>query len=207
MNSRPLATPMYAVVLAAAFAITSCAPYAPHARVARANYNVSRGEYQAAIVDYLRALETDEYDDWLAYNLANVYHFLGESEAAVDRWERAQTGDVEDLLFGASFNTGVYLYEQGRYNEAFDRFRFALTIDPSSVDAKRNLELAIEKIAAETELSNETGDAATVQDPEAEEQQQGSSAGTRMLDYVRRKQEQRWRATRESVPSTEARDW
>ena len=188
-----------------AIGLGACAPYVPHARVVRANYNVSRGEYQAAIVDYLRALESEEYDGWLAYNLANVYHYLGESGAALDRWTFAKDGDVEDLVFGASFNTGVYLYEQGRYVSAFEQFRYALTIDPTNIDAKRNLELALEKITAETEITDEAGAGVS---PGSSDQAEGElSAATRMLDYVRRKEEQRWRAATETLSDGGYRDW
>jgi len=193
-----------AMLAAAVLAVSSCTPYAPHARVVRANYNVSRGEYQAAIVDYLRALESGEYELWLSYNLANVYHYLGESGAAMDRWNGAQNADVADLIFGAAFNSGVYLYEQGRYDEAFQRFRYALTIDPTNVDAKRNLELTLEKIDAESEIADEGG---TTSSATTEQNAQEPGAGTRMLDYVRRKEEQRWRASSETDTEPGVQDW
>lgn len=186
--------------------IASCTPYTPHARVVRANYNVSRGEYQAAIVDYLRALESEQYELWLSYNLANVYHYLGESGAAVERWDDAQGGDVADLIFGAAFNSGVYLYERGHYEEAFDRFRYALTIDPMNVDAKQNLELTLGKISAEAEIG-EDGDTSPSTTEVDNAEVGGPGTGTRMLDYVRRKEEQRWRASSESTPETGVRDW
>lgn len=205
MARRCVKRSVVAVVLAAALlALSSCTPYAPHARVLRANYNVSRGEYQAAIVDYLRALESGEYELWLSYNLANVYHYLGESGAAMDRWDNAQNANVTDLMFGAAFNSGVYLYEQGRYDEAFQRFRFSLTIDPTNVDAKRNLELTLEKIEAESEIGEEGG---TTSGGAATENSGGPGAGTRMLDYVRRKEEQRWRASSEIDTEPGVRDW
>ena len=115
-------------------------------RVARGNYNVSRGEYQRAIVDYLRARDEQQYEPWIAYNLGNVYHFLGEADAALDQWDIAQQTDVTDLQFGAGFNRGVYLFEQGRYEEALPHFRFALRIDPTSVAAKQNYELTLTRL-------------------------------------------------------------
>ncbi len=183
--------------------LVSCNAYVPHLQVVRANYNVSRGEYQPAIVDYLRAQETAQFEDWLSYNLGNVYHFLGESEAADDRWESARTSDVADLLFGASFNRGVYLYEQGRYEEALSDFRFALSIEPQSVAAKNNFELTLEKIEAGSELAGR-GSAST---GGGSSSSQDSTGATRMLDYMRRKEEQRWRANVEAGVSPVAQDW
>ena len=197
--NRPVVLLMFTAVTVGG--LLSCTPYTPHLRVARANYNVSRGEYQAAIVDYLRALESEGYERWLSYNLANVYHYLGESGAALDRWTFARDGSVEDLVFGASFNTGVYLYEQGRYTSAFEQFRFALVIDPGSIEAKLNLELTLEKIAAESELTEESGGSVSTEGSDE------PGASTRMLDYIRRKEEQRWRAATEQRSVEGDRDW
>ncbi|MCG8479542.1 MAG: hypothetical protein MI724_10635 [Spirochaetales bacterium] len=183
--------------------LVSCNAYLPHLQVVRANYNVSRGEYQPAIVDYLRAQETAQFEDWLSYNLGNVYHFLGESEAADDRWESARTSNVTDLLFGASFNQGVYLYEQGRYEEALTEFRFALSVEPQSVAAKNNFELTLEKIEAGSELAGRGSVSAGGGSSSSED----GTGATRMLDYMRRKEEQRWRANVEVGVSPAAEDW
>ena len=183
--------------------LVSCNAYIPHLQVVRANYNVSRGEYQPAIVDYLRAQENAQFEYWLSYNLGNVYHFLGEAEAADDRWEAAGTSNVTDLLFGASFNRGVYLYEQGRYGEALARFRFALSVEPQSIAAKNNFELTLEKIEAGSELA---GRGSASIDGGRSVPQDGTGA-TRMLDYMRRTEEQRWRANLDAGVSPAAADW
>lgn len=184
--------------------LTSCGQDIPQLRVIRGNYNVSRGDYQMAIVDYLRARGESEYDPWIAYNLGNVYHFLGEAEAAVEQWNRAQNVDVRDLQFGAAFNRGVYLFEQGRYDEALSQFRFALTVNPSSMDAKRNFETTLERIESGAGL---TRDGISESEEGEDQSQTPESTATRMLDYVRRKEEQRWRANAEQDGPGEARDW
>lgn len=177
----------------AAVTLSGCGAYGEHLLVMRANYNVSRGEFQNAIVDYLGAAETRVYEPWIAYNLGNVYHYLGESTAALEMWELAQRGDVPDLLFGSAFNRGVYLYDQGRFAEALEQFRYSLLVDSSNVAAKVNLELTLEKLRAEEDLSGGSaaagGSGAAQPLPVAE-----ANAATRVLDYVRRVEEQRWRA-------------
>lgn len=193
------------VLLLMPFLLVSCNAYFPHLRVVRANYYVSRGEYQPAIVDYLRAQGVSEYEPWLAYNLGTVYHYLGESGAAVDRWEAAWESNVDDLMYGARFNRGVFLFEQGRYQEAFSEFRSALRINPGSKSAKTNLELTIERIEAGSELDGEGTRGSGGREEGSEESQ--DSGGQRMLDYLRRKQEQQWRANQEHGVSEEARDW
>ncbi len=180
-------------------AVASCDRYGAHAMVIRANYNVSRGDYQNAIVDYLRAAEVMEYEPWLSYNLGNVYHSLGESQAALEMWDLAQTVEVNDLLFGAAFNRGVYYFEQGDFERASAQFRFALRIDGADLAAKRNLELSLEKLRAEGDL--------TAGGAESEQRVQASGSGGRIIDYIRRKEEQRWRSNATRAPEPGVRDW
>ncbi|MDA3949562.1 MAG: tetratricopeptide repeat protein [Spirochaeta sp.] len=204
MTKRRSAVTGGVMLLLALLLLSSCSQEWPHARVVRGNYNVSRGEYQRAIVDYLRAREEQQYEPWIAYNLGNVYHFLGEADAALDQWDIAQQTDVADLQFGAGFNRGVYLFEQGRYAEALPQFRFALRIDPTSVAAKRNYELTLTRMNSGSGLS---GDAQSAEQGETQEADTPESTATRMLDYIRRKEEQQWRANAERELTPEEQDW
>jgi tetratricopeptide (TPR) repeat protein len=192
------------ILLSVAATFISCGQEFPQLRVVRGNYSVSRGDYQKAIVDYLRAREHSEYVPWISYNLGNVYHFLGEAEAAVEQWNRAQNVDVPDLQFGAAFNRGVYYFEQGRYEEALEQFRFALLVDPSNRAAKQNFEITYERLESGSGL---TRDSTSMEEGRSGESGGEESTATRMLDYVRRKEEQRWRANAERSPTEEVRDW
>ncbi|POR03593.1 hypothetical protein AU468_04930 [Alkalispirochaeta sphaeroplastigenens] len=193
------------LAVAAIFFLPGCNAYGPHFLVLEGNYSVSRGEYQAAIVSYLRAQEAGEYGPWLSYNLGNVYHYLGESGAALERWDSSREVDSRDILFGASFNSGVYYFEQGRYRDARRQFRIALEVNPSSVAAKQNLELTLERLSAEADL---TGAGGAVERPgTVREISPGGAGANRMLDYIKRREEQRWRANQETRVSPDVQDW
>jgi tetratricopeptide (TPR) repeat protein len=174
--------------LAAAAALSGCGMES-HLRVLRGNYAYGQGRFQSATVDYLRAWENAEYQAWIAYNLGNVYYALGEVQAALGMWERAQESDEADILFGVTFNKGVFYYERGRYQDAYTQFTHALEIDPASVDAKINLELALQKIRA--------GEQVVRGDPAGGGDGGPSPQTVRILEYVRRKEETRWFATEE----------
>lgn len=193
-NHRSTPTLNLALTVLLSIGLGSCGAYSEHLLVMRANYSVSRGEYQNAIVDYLRAAESGTYNAWLAYNLGNVYHYLGESSAALDMWDVAQRSDVNDLLFGSAFNRGVYLFDRGRFAEAFEQFRYSLTLDPTNVAAKLNLELTLDMLRAEEDLS--AGQSGSAERPRAAADAGGA---TRVLDYIRRVEEQRWRANAETA--------
>ncbi|MFW5643127.1 MAG: tetratricopeptide repeat protein [Alkalispirochaeta sp.] len=192
------------LVFGALILLGSCSGEWPHARVIQGNYNVSRGEYQRSIVDYLQARGETVYEPWIAYNLGNVYHFLGEADAALDQWDIAQETDVPDLQFGARFNRGVYYLEQGRYEAAVTAFRSALLVDPTSVAAKGNFEIALSRLQSASDFS---GEEERLDDTGDDDDATPETTATRMLDYVRRKEEQQWRANAEAQTPLEEQDW
>ncbi len=193
--------------------IVGCNAYGPHIQTLRGNYAFSSGDYQPAIVDYLRAQEDGMFEGWIAFNLGNVYFFLGESPAALDRWDAARDTGDRDIMFRSAFNHGVFFFEQGRYREAFHQFRNALELSPGDVSARHNMEMTVVRLLADSDLSQRS-DERTSSPPHdsSSDQSPGDSAldqGTanRMLDYMRRREEQRWRANIEQAPDPEVEDW
>ena len=176
------------LIAAAAVVLLSGCGAESHLRVIRGNYAYGQGRFQRATVDYLRAWENDEYRAQIAYNLGNVYYALGEVQAALGMWQRAQESGEADILFGVTFNKGVFYYERGRYQDAYTQFKRALEIDPGSVDAKVNLELALEKIRASEQVVR--GDPSVAGSEGAP-----SAQSVRILEYIRRKEGSRWFAT------------
>lgn len=165
--------------------LASCGGKNPYIEVVKGNYYYGRGMYQASVVAYLKALEEGAHTAWIRYNLGNVYHSLGEAEAAMGMWKEAESAQEHELLFNTSFNRGTLLFELGKYREAYDEFRHALEIDPSRVEAKINLELALRKIGGGSQQSQSHGD----QPPKKREDPD------RILDYVKKKEANRWKAS------------
>lgn len=190
------------IVLVAALALTGCEVSNPGVRVLLGNYAYGRGNYQQALVHYLIGAESAEQDEWFSYNIGNVYHALGENEAALQMWSVASRSSDLNLQFGTSFNRGVLFYETGRYEQAYDSFVHALTINSASRDAKVNLELALAKLRAE-DTANQPQQAPGIGPGE-----QGAGQETmRIIEYVRRKEEQQWTANRQPGSATHPRDW
>ncbi|MFW5800637.1 MAG: tetratricopeptide repeat protein [Spirochaeta sp.] len=163
-----------------------CSLGEPHISVFQGNYAFGRGGYQEATVSYLRALSHDEYQDIIHYNLGNVYHALGEVNAATDAWETALGGSDPEVLFNVYFNRGVLMYESGKFQESYQSFRDAVRIMPNSIPAKLNLELAYERISSTrgTRSSSSVTDSGRSRNLNAEEQ--------RILEFVRRREVQSW---------------
>ena len=179
---RILAVP--AVVL-----LGSCGFGEPHVSVLQGNYAYGQGRFQRATVEYLEALSTDQHLPWILYNLGNSYHSLGENEAALEMWNAALSSQDPELMYRAGFNRGVLFYEQGRFDEAYNEFRYALVINPSSIAAKVNLELTVQKLRAGTAAESgrpAAGNGGGDGEPSAET--------LRVLNYIRRKEVNRWRS-------------
>jgi tetratricopeptide (TPR) repeat protein len=199
--------------------LAGCGRYSSAVEVLLGNVAYGRGDYQTALVHYMVALEDRPIDAWTRFNTANVYYALGEHEAALELWSVARQGIEEageggrsalSLIFAASYNRGVLLYQQGNYAAAYDEFRFALSVNNGSVDAKANLELALAK--------QEAASSATESDDGANSGAGGVTAETdvdggpdeqtlRLLEYVRRKETQQWFATREIESDDRSQDW
>ena len=176
----------------------SCRDSAPSAHVLAGNMSYARGQYQKSILQYLGADTVNSGKDVVSYNLANVYYALGEGDAALRAWAMAEnsTDDI-DILFRVAFNRGVLYYHWGRYDEAYRSFRRALTLKPSDIDAKINLEDALSRIRSAVSQKTASG---------VDPGEDGDKDSRHLLDYVRRKEADAWSVqTTESGESVE--DW
>ncbi len=137
---------------------------------------------------YIEAGRSDDFKEWIAYDLGTVYYALGEVDAAESEWRIAANTLDEELAYRVSFNYGVLLYERGAYAEAYEKFRNALEINPSGVEAKINLELTIEKMEVNDGKST----------PAAATQTTGESSREidRIMHYLKKMEGEVWESTK-----------
>jgi len=133
------------IAIAISISLAGCGHIADYARVVEGNRLHERGDYQGAIVAYLRAGRS-AFPATVDYDLANVYARLGEYAAAGELYAAARLRGDRAIAADALFNEGVALFERGRYEESWKAFRASLSgADPGGAfarDARRNLELA-----------------------------------------------------------------
>ena len=186
--------------LAFVLVLSSCADSAVYLRVLEGNYAFSRGDYMTANLDYIRAEREMAHLPRIHYNVGNVYHALGESDAALEKWQRAENREDEELLYRIAFNRGVLYYERGNYQEAYRAFRRALKFSPDDVEAKVNLEYALRKQALE-EGEPEPPASASGEEPPV------SDDGKRILEYVKRSAPTTRSFESKPVKEEEVKDW
>ncbi len=189
-------------VLLALAALSGCSAGGPMAAVLQGNLAYGRGEFQVALVHYLSAQENVSDRGWLLFNSGNVYYALGEQDAALAAWNDARQTGTTLLMHAASYNRGVLLYQRGDYRDAYDEFRYALSVNAKSIAAKTNLELALQKTRS-AEQAEQIGEEVAGEGPGDDTDE----VSLRILEYVRRKEAQRWYANRESDDTTDLRDW
>ena len=157
-------------------------------KIIKGNYDFINGRYQSATVEYLGILEKSSRErEVVHYNLGNVFYALGETAAADDEWTLALEGSGPDLRFRTLFNHGNLYYELSQYEQAYESFRQALVLNPDSRDAKRNLELALQKLG-----SQKTAAVETTESRAAERTSSSDEEVDRILNYIKRKEESRW---------------
>lgn len=138
--------PALVLTIGALLFAVSCSAASSYLTVAQGNYAYDRGSYQTATVDYLAAQRAGFFPGWVAYDLGNVYHALGESDGASAEWTKAEKASDPRVVAATLFNEGLLDYELGRYREAYNRFRGVLEITPADIAAKVNLELSFAKM-------------------------------------------------------------
>lgn len=129
-------------------ALTLALPFREHARVIAGTLRLAGGEPTRAIVSYKRV--GDRFAAYATLNLAAAYAALGEEDAA----ERLLAGLADrghadaELRFRVSFNRANLAFARGDYRAAVLGYRAALAARSGDRDAKRNLELALRRLAS-----------------------------------------------------------
>ncbi len=181
---------------AALSCFASCSFFEPGSSILRGNYAYQKGDYQTALLRYLSREDESRLQQRIIYNKAAVYYALGEGESALELWQSIDDDRDRELLFSASFNAGVVYYRSGRFVEAYHAFRRTLELNPASLDAKKNLELTLERLEAESRTPDNR--------PE-ESSEEVTDDARRILQYIKRKEGSRWKAQEES--SDHVQDW
>ncbi len=181
--------------------ISSCSNSQNYIDVIEGNYAFSRGEYQEANLSYLNVKGKELYSDYISYNLGNVYYALGEIDSAFEEWRLIEDESKTEITVRSLFNTGVLLFELSRYEEAYKIFRSILELDPDYINAKINLEYCIQKMNYTTENRSGIGETGL-------EELEPSDDVSRVLDFVRRRETNIWKAAVQSESDPEKlKDW
>lgn len=178
------------------FLFLSCSLLEPGMSVLQGNYAYQQGKYQNALLHYLQEEDQGNHRERILYNIATIYYALGEGPSALELWQKSELSTDEDVHFASSFNSGVVLYQSGQFTQAYHAFRRALELNPGSLGAKKNLELTLERLEAESRTADSRDTSSTTE---------VSDDARRIMQYIKRKEGSRWKQ-QENVSESDQ-DW
>jgi flagellar biosynthesis GTPase FlhF len=139
--------------------------------------------YQEALQEYLDLYQKNPDNDLLAYNLANAYQVLGMGEKAQELYQAAakSKGSARGSGKGgekpgdlALYNSGSAHLEESRFVDAVTNLVDYLKRHPEDMDAKRNLELALQRM--EQQSQEQQSERQNQQEEQNQQNQEGESS-------------------------------
>ncbi|MCY3684404.1 MAG: tetratricopeptide repeat protein [Gemmatimonadetes bacterium] len=105
-----------------------------------------KGEYEAALRRYLEAQQEGQLRPELHFNAGDALYKQGKYAEALQEMGRATEDTHPDMSAAAHYNLGNALFRQEKFQEAVGAYKKSLELKPDDIDAKINLELALEKL-------------------------------------------------------------
>ena len=110
-----------------------------------------------------------------------------EEEAAFLRLESVAPKASDEIRFASAYNIGVLSYSVGNYEKSIQSFRNALMINPQSIEAKINLELALRQ-GSKTVQNNKS------QVKTASENKEHSVLKDAVFSIIRENEQKQWKS-------------
>jgi len=127
-------------------------------RVEEGNQAFGRAEFDAALEAY-RSAQTDRPDSAeLHYNVGDALYKQGAIDEALAAFQKAvETGNAS-LGANAFYNIGNALYKKQAFDQAVAAYEKSLELNPGDMDAKINLEMALEKMQEQEQKKQDDKD-------------------------------------------------
>jgi Ca-activated chloride channel homolog len=104
-------------------------------------------KFQDAEIRYRKALEKDSASTAADFNLGNALYKEKQYDAAASRFDALAKKKLDaDILARQYYNLGNSLYQSGKYKESVEAYKNSLRRIPGDLDAKHNLQLAMNKL-------------------------------------------------------------
>ncbi len=102
------------------------------------------GKLDEALVAFTQAQEQSPDAPEIHYNIGNVHFQEQEMDKALEEYRTALNGSSE-VQARSHYNSGNAHYRAQSYPEAIDAYKQALKVDGQDLEARQNLELALQK--------------------------------------------------------------
>lgn len=176
------------VLLLAALALTACGQSAEQLNN-DGNQAFANQDYEGALAAYHQAQEDAPELAEPHYNEANTHYRLEDYEQAQQQIEQALvSGEGPEALDQSSYyNLGNVFFQAQQYEAAIESYKEALRLDPTDLQAKQNLELALKQLQQQQQDQQNQDQQ---QDAQNQDQQQDQQNGDQQQDQQNQDQEQ-----------------
>jgi Ca-activated chloride channel family protein len=184
---RRIAPLVLAVCAGLSLTLTGCGATAADQNEA-GNRAYQAEDYAAAEAAYEAAQAESPDSAALAYNLGNTAFRQQDVDTARRRLQEALVKDEGSLTAQAFFNLGHLAFNVQQYDAAIEAYKAVLRLTPDDVDAKVNLELALQQQQAQAEQDEQEQqdqqdqEQADQQDQQQQDQQQGDGQEQQQAD-------------------------
>ena len=113
--------------------------------IKKGNEAYAKKDYEAATVNYKKAIEKDPANPVAQYNLGNALYKNNKADDAVNAYENAVSSSKSNEEKAKSFyNKGVVLQNNKKLPECIEAYKNALKLSPDDEDARQNLQKALQ---------------------------------------------------------------
>jgi tetratricopeptide (TPR) repeat protein len=102
--------------------------------------------YPKALDKYVQAQDGQHHQQELSYNLANTLYQQKKYAEAIKEYDKAASFGESKLKENIHYNKGNAFFQAGKFAESVESYKKALELDPNDLEAKYNLELALQKM-------------------------------------------------------------
>ena len=143
-----------------------------HRKTEKANRDYIEERYEEALRSYTEAQVDAPEAPELYYDIGNVLYRQGDYEGASEAYQRALLTAGDGLVPDVAYNLGNARFQQQEFQEAIDSYQRALESQPADVDAKRNLELALQALQQQQQQPQDSEEDGEQQEQPQDQQQQ-----------------------------------
>lgn len=151
--------------------LSACSP-SPERMNNKGNQAFEKQDYQLALENYQKArtdLTSKAVPD---YNIGNTHYRLEDYNEAENALKQSLSESNEELAQNGYYNMGNTFYRRSQFEAAIEAYKEALRLDPDDMEAKYNLELALQQLEKQQESQDTRPDQDDQSQPTKQQQEQ-----------------------------------
>lgn len=137
------------------------------------------GKYAEAMAAYGRGRAEEPDNPVLAFNVGDTLLAMGKTDEALAEYRKALASKDPKLTARTHYNIGNAYLQKQDFRRAVDAYRQSLLQDAAQKDAKRNLELALQKLKEQQEKKKQSKDQQKQDQSKQNQQKQGQSGDSK----------------------------